>query len=51
MLEGARWKREGSVSGGCWWGWGWSMGSMKVLSYNVRGLGGGEKKAEIRGLV
>jgi hypothetical protein len=28
-----------------------SVLSMKVLSYNVRGLGGGEKRAEVRRLV
>lgn len=30
------------------WGWGWSVGIMKVISYNVRGLGGGEKRVEVR---
>lgn len=34
-----------------WREMGWSGGSMKVISYNVRGLGGGEKRVEVRRLV
>jgi len=34
-----------------WWGWGWRVVVMLVLSYNSRGLGGSEKRAEIRNLV
>jgi len=30
-------------------GWVWVL--MKILSYNVRGLGGGEKRVEVRRLV
>jgi len=36
----------------CRWGWGWKVVSMKILSYNTRGLGGGgEKRVEVRRLV
>lgn len=31
--------------------WGWRVVEMKILSYNVRGLGGFEKRAEVRNLV
>jgi len=36
----------GVVGGG-----GWSVISMKVISYNARGLGGGEKRVEVQRLV
>lgn len=38
--------REEWTTGVCWEG-----GAMKVLSYNVRGLGDGEKRVEVRRLV
>ena len=42
---GVCWLRRG------WWVYvGWVV-TMKVLSYNVRGLGGGEKRVEVRRLV
>jgi exonuclease III len=46
----------GVVRKGCsgrWSGceWGWRVVAMKIISYNVRGLGGFEKRAEVRRLV
>jgi endonuclease/exonuclease/phosphatase family metal-dependent hydrolase len=32
-------------------GWGWIVVTMKVISYNVRDLGGMEKRMEVRRLV
>lgn len=32
-------------------GWGWIAVTMKVISYDVRGLGGVEKRVEVRRLV
>ena len=31
--------------------WGWSMVKMKILSYNARGLGSFEKRAEVRNFI
>ena len=31
--------------------WGWIMVEMKILSYNVRGLGSFEKRAEVRNFI
>lgn len=44
---------KGRVVDCIWWGGGRGslLFSMKVLSYNVRGLGGGEKRVEVRKLV
>ena len=39
------------VWGRCSGGQGWSEVPMKILTYNVRGLGGGEKTEEVRRLV
>lgn len=36
---------------GGWCRWGGLKVVMKIISYNVRGLGGGEKKVEVRRLV
>jgi len=51
MLMGGR--RPSRVCGMGWVQWwaGWSEVSMKILTYNVRGLGGCEKRKEVRQLV
>jgi len=46
----------GALGKGCrvWWsgyGWGWRVVEMKITSYNVRGLGGFEKRAKVRRFV
>ena len=45
LRKGCRVRWSGSGSG---WGWGWRVVVMKIMSYNVRGLSGFEKIAEVR---
>jgi len=41
LRKGCRGRWKGS-------GWGWRVVEMKIMSYNVRGLGGFEKRSEVR---